>query len=114
LNPRQVDATPSESAKNLQLDYHTLYFYQVLTLDKGTTAGLLVHDQNDVGTLGSLPRFINRNLLTQWINKTPAPRHKLVRDLIALLPDNNRCEVTTEIKERIAQAMRSHYQDYPL
>lgn len=114
LNTKQVDSTPAESAKNLQLDYHTLYFYQVLTLDKGTTAGLLVHDQNDVGTLGSLPRFINRDLLTQWINKTPVPRHKLVRDLVALLPNNNRCEVTTEIKERIAQAMRSHYQDYPL
>ena len=38
-----------------QLAYHTRYFYQVLLLDRGTTAGLLVHDDNDVGTLGSLP-----------------------------------------------------------
>ena len=32
-----------------QLAYHTLYFFQVLTLDRGTTTGLLVHNQNDVG-----------------------------------------------------------------
>ena len=32
-----------------QLAYHTLYLYQVLLMDRGTTAGLLVHDQNDLG-----------------------------------------------------------------
>lgn len=114
LDNTSVEQKQSEAQQALQLDYHTLYYYQVLTLDKGTTAGLLVHDQNDVGTLGSLPRFINRELLTQWIEQTPAPRHQLVADLVALLPDNKRCEVTSEIKVLIAQTMRSHYQDYPL
>lgn len=104
----------TEAQKIAQIDYHSLYFYQVLTLDKGTTAGLLVHDQNDVGTLGSLPRFINRKLLIEWIEKTATPRNKLVRDLIAQLPSSDICEVTSEIKMNIAKAMRNHYKIYPL
>ena len=97
-----------------QLDYHTLYFYQVLTLDKGTTAGLLVHDQNDVGTLGSLPRFINRSLLKQWIKKTPSPANKLVSDLVSLLPEDQPCEITSKLKAKIAQVIRDHYEEYAL
>jgi len=99
---------------NAQLDYHTLYFYQVLTLDKGTTAGLLIHDQNDIGTLGSLPRFINRPLLKQWAEQTPAPRNKLMSALVSLLPESDRCEIDTHIKASIANALREHYKDYPL
>ncbi|MDX8381305.1 MAG: coproporphyrinogen III oxidase, partial [Ghiorsea sp.] len=44
-------ATTDEKAN--QLAYHTLYFFQVLTLDRGTTTGLLVHNQNDIGIMGS-------------------------------------------------------------
>jgi coproporphyrinogen III oxidase len=108
-----------------QLDYHTLYFYQVLTLDKGTTTGLLIHDQNDVGTLGSLPRFINRNKLLTWAEKTPSPRDKLVKALVTVLTNDNnnnnesgvingKCEVSTEVKINIAQVIRTHYKSYPL
>ena len=101
--------------KQTQLDYHTLYFYQVLTLDKGTTAGLLIHNQNDVGTLGSLPRFINRALLSEWAEKTPAPRDQLVRALVSALPNNEeKSEVSTEVKINIAKIIREHYQTYPL
>lgn len=97
-----------------QLDYHTLYFYQVLTLDKGTTAGLLVHNQNDVGTLGSLPAFINRPLLAQWVSQTPAPGDKLVKALLAVLPESERCAITVQVKTEIAQVIRLHYQHHPL
>ena len=38
---------------------HSLFF-QVLTLDRGTTHGLLAHGDNDVGTLGSLPNFVSK------------------------------------------------------
>ncbi|MCA9545639.1 MAG: coproporphyrinogen III oxidase, partial [Myxococcales bacterium] len=48
-------SAPSDAERATQLAYHTLYLFQVLTLDRGTTSGLLVHDQNDVGILGSLP-----------------------------------------------------------
>ncbi len=104
----------TEAQKTAQIDYHTLYFYQVLTLDKGTTAGLLVHAQNDLGTLASLPGFINRKLLIQWAEKTPAPGNILVRALVALFSDNAICEVTTSIKINIAQVIRQHYKNFPL
>jgi coproporphyrinogen III oxidase len=56
----------SADDRQRQLAYHTLYLFQVLTLDRGTTSGLLVHDQNDVGILGSLPSQIDRALLASW------------------------------------------------
>lgn len=111
LNKESVITSSQQQA---QLDYHTLYFYQVLTLDKGTTAGLLVHDQNDIGTLGSLPRFVNRDLLIQWAKNTPAPRDLLVHALSALLPQSGRCEITAEIKTNIARIIREHYARFPL
>ena len=41
-------ATPiTDADRAAQLAYHTLYLFQVLTLDRGTTSGLLIHDQND-------------------------------------------------------------------
>merc|ERR1711879_931380 len=52
-----------------QLDYHTLYLFQVLSLDRGTTSGLLIHNQNDLGIMGSLPIHINRDLLESWAEK---------------------------------------------
>jgi len=33
------------------------------TADRGTTSGLLVHDENDVGILGSLPSHVDKKLL---------------------------------------------------
>ena len=53
LNYKQDLPEVREDEKAQQLAYHTLYFFQVMTLDRGTTAGLLVHDENDEGTLGS-------------------------------------------------------------
>tara|TARA_R110001583_G_scaffold16561_7_gene67793 strand:+ start:5084 stop:6100 length:1017 start_codon:yes stop_codon:yes gene_type:complete len=122
--PLTSDRTLKAEQKQLQLDYHTRYFYQVLTLDKGTTAGLLIHDQNDLGTLGSLPRFINRELLFNWVAKTPAPRNKLVEAIVSTLPqdnihnsetpENQSCEITEAIKKQITKVMREHYKNYPL
>jgi len=109
-----VNSAVTDEQRNIQIDYHTRYFYQVLTLDKGTTAGLLIHDQNDVGTLGSLPRFINRTLLSQWAEQTAAPRNKLVDALVALLPMTDICEIDSTVKMKIASALRNHYQQYPL
>jgi len=100
---------PSDLALQQQVDYHTLYFYQVLTLDKGTTAGLLIHNQNDVGTLGSLPAYINRDLLQSWIADTPPPQQPLVEALVGLLPSQKIVHITPEIKEEIAMVIRRHY-----
>ncbi|MDD9197132.1 coproporphyrinogen III oxidase [Aliivibrio sp. S3MY1] len=92
-----------------QLDYHTLYLYQVLTLDKGTTAGLLVHNQNDIGTLGSIPSHINRRLLEEWQGISPEPINELVAELINVLPEASPCPITSEIKVKLAQVIRTFY-----
>ncbi|MGF1900458.1 coproporphyrinogen III oxidase [Aliivibrio sifiae] len=106
-----VSATsPTEAQKQQQLDYHTLYFYQVLTLDKGTTAGLLVHNQNDVGTLGSLPSHINHDLLDTWQAGSPEPINALVLELSKALPQQSICSITSETKAKLAQTIREFYQ----
>ncbi len=103
--------TSEEQAK--QLDYHTLYLFQVLTLDRGTTSGLLVHNQNDVGIMGSIPSHINRDLLTSWIAKMPKPQDKLLEALIDALPKQNPSPIDIETKKRLADVVRRHYADHP-
>lgn len=63
----------TDEHKAEQLAYHTLYFFQVLTLDRGTTSGLLIHDQNDIGIMGSLPSHVDRRLLQNWLSKMTPP-----------------------------------------
>ncbi|WP_413699328.1 coproporphyrinogen III oxidase [Psychromonas sp. KJ10-10] len=117
---KATNQTISIAEKQQQLDYHTLYLYQVLTLDKGTTAGLLIHDQNDLGTLASLSRFINQSLLTSWIDKTAHPFNELVQAIVSVLPNADKdsdiqiCEITDDIKILITGAMRSYYKIHPL
>jgi len=94
-----------------QLDYHTLYLFQVLTLDRGTTSGLLIHNENDVGIMGSLPKFVNKQLLDSWKNNVEEPQNKLVEDLVNAINDNGHINITT--KERLAEAVRVHYKKYP-
>ncbi|MFT7053453.1 MAG: coproporphyrinogen III oxidase [Psychromonas sp.] len=105
---------PTAAQKTAQLNYHTLYFYQVLTLDKGTTAGLLIHNQNDTGTLGSLPARINRALLASWVDITPAPQDKLIKRFLSLLPEQDICLISTPLKAQIAEQIRTHYKEFPI
>lgn len=103
--------TPQERQK--QIDYHTLYFFQVLTLDRGTTSGLLIHSQNDVGIMGSIPSHINPDLLSSWIEKMPKPQDKLLISLLESLPKENPTPIDVETKKRLANAVRVHYKKYP-
>ena len=95
----------------IQLDYHTLYLFQVLTLDRGTTSGLLIHNQNDVGIMGSLPSFINKDLLKSWAKKVQTPQNILVNSLVEVICDNG--VINTLTKEKLANVVRKHYQKYP-
>ncbi|NNJ69911.1 MAG: coproporphyrinogen III oxidase, partial [Kiritimatiellales bacterium] len=104
---------PAEEELTAQLAYHTLYFFQVLTLDRGTTMGLLVHDQNDIGILGSLPPRIEKNLLASWRSRMPAPQDLLLDDLLGALPRQRICEIDDAIKQKLATAVRAHYRTYP-
>lgn len=105
--------TFSEADRRRQLDYHTLYFLQVLTLDRGTTSGLLVHDENDTGILGSLPSHVHRPLLESWIPRHPPVQKELIRRLIQALPAGETVLVDDSVKIRLAHAARQFYQEHP-
>ena len=114
LDAALVHATPATADDHrLQLEYHTLYFFQVLTLDRGTTSGLLVHDQNDVGILGSLPARIDRELLKLWAARVAPPQDDLVRGLVAALPDAHPCPVDDDVRAELARVIRAHYRAHP-
>ncbi len=105
---------PADAAnKAKQLAYHTLYFFQVLTLDRGTTTGLLVHNQNDVGIMGSLPAYVDRELLLSWLDKMEKPQHLLLQALIDALPAASPCLIDEPVKQKLAQVVRNHYQTFP-
>ena len=94
-----------------QLDYHTLYLFQVLTLDRGTTSGLLVHNQNDIGIMGSLPSFVNKSLLKSWIQKVEKSQDELVNALVEAIKDDGM--INASIKEKLASRVREHYKNHP-
>ncbi len=103
----------SDDDRAQQLAYHTLYLFQVLTLDRGTTSGLLVHAQNDVGILGSLPSHVDRQLLTSWQSKMQPPQDQLLAGIVAGLPEQSPSPVTTEAKRALANVVRNHYKAHP-
>lgn len=106
--------TITDEDKREQLAYHTLYLFQVLTLDRGTTSGLLVHDQNDVGIMGSIPSHVDRELLKKWVKKMPKPQDELLVSLIKALPyEEAPALVDAKTKKTLAQAVRKHYAKYP-
>ncbi len=104
---------PDDDMRAAQLAYHTLYFFQVLTLDRGTTTGLLVHDQNDAGIMGSLPPRVDRRLLESWIERMTPPQDALLRALIEALPEGEAPVVDETAKLRLAQIVRRHYRAHP-
>lgn len=104
---------PNVNDYNKQLAYHTLYLFQVLTLDRGTTSGILVHDQNDIGILGSLPAKINRALLASWQTLMIEPQDLLLKALLSAIPEQSSCTITDDIKQALALSVRKHYQQYP-
>ncbi len=106
-NALQTRTTISQKDKEQQLDYHTLYLFQVLTLDRGTTSGLLIHNQNDVGIMGSLPLHVNKELLLSWKNKVQKPQDELVQKLSECIPEDG--IIDRQTKEKLAQVVRQHY-----
>jgi len=113
INALNKNKTFTQEEKQKQIDYHTLYLFQVLTLDRGTTSGLLVHTQNDVGIMGSIPSHVNPELLASWIKKMPKPQDELVKALLEVLPKVNPTPVEVESKKKLANAVRIHYKKYP-
>jgi coproporphyrinogen III oxidase len=108
----RIAGKPTQAERVQQRDYHSAYILQVLTLDRGTTSGLLVHDQNDVGILGSLPSFVNRELLESWVAQQPAPQDELLRNIVATLPATG-VEIDATHRAALARVVREHYQKHP-
>ncbi|MEL7371842.1 MAG: coproporphyrinogen III oxidase [Myxococcota bacterium] len=104
---------PTDDERWRQLDYHTVYLFQVLTLDRGTTSGLLVHDQNDVGILGSLPSHVDRERLAKIELRLPSPQDELLSAIVRALPSQNPALIDTETKRRLANVVRTHYRRHP-
>jgi len=96
---------------NQQLRYHTLYLFQVLTLDRGTTSGLLIHNQNDLGILSSLPAYVDRTLLLSWAQKVPAPQDELVKEIVNAINLEGKIDDSTKLQ--LAFIVREHYKKYP-
>jgi len=113
LQALQYHTTYTAEEKAIQLDYHTLYLFQVLTLDRGTTSGLLVHEQNDVGIMGSIPSHINKPLLYSWLPLMVKPQDNLLLGLLDALPEGKIVLVDERVKKRLANAVRTHYKKYP-
>jgi len=102
--------TISQKEIQTQLDYHTLYLFQVLTLDRGTTSGLLIHNQNDVGIMGSLPSHINKKLLKSWNSVVMKPQDELLKSIANVIDESG--VVDRKTKERLAQVVREHYKKH--
>jgi coproporphyrinogen III oxidase len=102
---------PTDEERSVQRAYHTLYLFQVLLLDRGTTSGLLVNDQNDLGILGSLPSAVDPALLASWADRVPAPQDTLVRALVEALGPTG--AVTDAAKVALARIVRDHFRAHP-
>lgn len=106
------NTTVDEQSRAQQLAYHTTYLFQVLTLDRGTTSGLLVHNQNDVGIMGSIPSHVDVELLRNWLERMPSPQEKLLQSIIDALGEG--IVLVNEAKKKaLAEAVRTHYKNYP-
>ncbi|MDP7537815.1 MAG: coproporphyrinogen III oxidase [Methylococcales bacterium] len=92
-----------------QLYFHSVYFFQVLTLDRGTMAGLIVHDQNDLGVLASLPYWVSKPTLEAFLEKMDGHKKELFQIILSVLPDQARCEITDFIRQKIANKLRNYY-----
>ncbi len=110
ISKRMTQAV-SEADRAEQLAYHTLYLFQVLSLDRGTTLGLLIHDENDVGIMGSIPSHINTDLLRSWKKKVQTPQDLLIDAILGCLGSSAKVEDTQ--KTCLAKVTREHYKKYP-
>ncbi len=109
----EENSSYTQEEREIQIDYHTLYLFQVLTLDRGTTSGLLVHNQNDVGIMGSIPSHVNSKLLASWIEQMPKPQDELLENIVKVLGNGKASLVDEEKKKKLAEVVRLHYTKYP-
>ena len=113
LNSKKTNECDTSNAIDTRIAYHTLYFFQVVTLDRGTSTGLLAHEENDLGILGSLPAIINKNLLSSWIPILLEPQDLLLERVVKLMPNVAEVKVDADLKIKIADVIRKFYLEFP-
>lgn len=111
LLEKRLDSGMNDDDRAAQLAYHTLYLFQVLTLDRGTTSGLLVHDQNDLGIMGSLPSAVDKSLLASWVGKIHVTQQSLLELIVEEIPSDG--VINDKVRLNLAQAVRQHYRSNP-
>ncbi len=104
---------PTEAQRAAQLNYHSVYLLQVLTMDRGTSSGLLVHNQNDVGIMGSLPNRVDREQLLSWAPRLPKPQDQLLKEIVATLPEGSPSVLDPQVRGSLAEVVRQHYRANP-
>ena len=72
-----------------------------------------MHDQNDVGIMGSLPARVDKGLLASWADRVEPVQRPLVLALAAALPDGHPADVTVAAKQGLARAIRAHFRAHP-
>lgn len=83
----------------------------MLTPDRGATSGLMLHDQNDLGIMESLPAHVDRELLASWADKVDPVQRPPVNALVAgLAPDG---PVTDDARLQLATALRAFCRRFP-
>lgn len=110
-----------EIKDSAKLTYFTLYLFQVLSLDRGTISGLMVHNENDEGIMGSLPGVINLSLLLSWLPLVVADQQPLLKSIAEVLEsyvvseeaDTKVVHVSKEARLELASIVRQHYRDNP-
>lgn len=111
LLAKRLGSEVSEGDRKKQLAYHTLYLLQVLTLDRGTTSGLLVHNQNDLGIMGSLPSRVDKPLLKSWVSNVHDSQQDLLSEIVDTIPDSG--EICSDVRLNLAQVVRGFYRQNP-
>ena len=70
-----------------------------------------MHDENDLGIMGSLPSRVNKVLLESWISKMPEAQKGLLEVILTALPDDG--DVSNDVRLELAQAVRGYYSKHP-
>jgi coproporphyrinogen III oxidase len=63
--------------------------------------------------MGSLPAYVDRDLLQSWVSRMQSPQDKLLQGLIDVLPATSPALVDENVKQKLAQVVRQHYQNFP-
>jgi coproporphyrinogen III oxidase len=63
--------------------------------------------------MGSLPAYVDRDLLKSWVARMPKPQDKLLEAIIAALPETSPALVDEAAKQKLAAVVRSHYRAHP-